>query len=160
MGVAGCGFHCYILTKKGRIWPALREASTPQILLTLYAAVSLRFGKFLISDPGVSLFGILPRLYLRCRGLAALVSGKESGLIWFKHVSVSSRMGLPFYPLPANTRPQAHRAESSLERGFVFLLYNYASLARGRRNPKKRHVGYKPTSFLAKKRYQKTENSR
>ena len=43
-GVAGCGFHCYILTKKGRIWPALREASTPQTLRALYAAVSLRFG--------------------------------------------------------------------------------------------------------------------
>jgi hypothetical protein len=61
VGVAGYGFHCYILTKKGRIWPALREASTPQMLRALYAAVSLRFGKFLISDPGVSLFGILPR---------------------------------------------------------------------------------------------------
>ena len=47
-------------TKKDRIWPALREASTPQMLRALYAAISLRFGKFLISDPGVSLFGILP----------------------------------------------------------------------------------------------------
>ena len=48
------------LTKKDRIWPALREASTPNMLRALYAAISLRFGKFLISDPGVSLFGILP----------------------------------------------------------------------------------------------------
>ena len=30
------------------------------MLRALYAAISLRFGKFLISDPGVSLFGILP----------------------------------------------------------------------------------------------------
>ena len=51
----------FFLTKKDRIWPALREASTPQMLRALYAAISLRFGKFLISDPGVSLFGILPR---------------------------------------------------------------------------------------------------
>ena len=59
-GLCGCSFHCYSLTKKGRIWPALREASTPHMLRALYAAISLRFGKFLISDPGVSLFGILP----------------------------------------------------------------------------------------------------
>jgi hypothetical protein len=50
----------FFLIKKDRIWPALREASTPQMLRALYAAISLRFGKFLISDPGVSLFGILP----------------------------------------------------------------------------------------------------
>ena len=31
------------------------------MLRALYAAISLRFGKFLISDPGVSLFGILPQ---------------------------------------------------------------------------------------------------
>ena len=55
------------LTKKDRIWPALREASTPQMLRALYAAISLRFGKFLISDPGVSLFGILP-LFLVYKG--------------------------------------------------------------------------------------------
>jgi hypothetical protein len=59
-GLCGCGFHCYFFNKKDRIWPALREASTPQMLRALYAAISLRFGKFLISDPGVSLFGILP----------------------------------------------------------------------------------------------------
>ena len=33
------------------------------MLRALYAAISLRFGKFLISDPGVSLFGILPRYH-------------------------------------------------------------------------------------------------
>ena len=56
-------------TKKDRIWPALREASTPQMLRALYAAISLRFGKFLISDPGVSLFGILPRHRCICNFL-------------------------------------------------------------------------------------------
>ena len=59
-GCSGVWFPLLYFNKKGRIWPALREASTPQILRALYAAVSLRFGKFLISDPGVSLFGILP----------------------------------------------------------------------------------------------------
>ena len=29
---------------KGRIWPALRGASTPHIIRALYAAISLRFG--------------------------------------------------------------------------------------------------------------------
>ena len=53
-------FTATLINKKGRIWLALREASTPKMLRALYAAIPLRFGKFLISDPGVSLFGILP----------------------------------------------------------------------------------------------------
>ena len=57
-------FCAFSVTKKGRNWLLLSETSAPHILRASYAAVWLRCGKFLISDPGASLYGILPHFGL------------------------------------------------------------------------------------------------
>ena len=102
------------LTKKDRIWPALREASTPQMLRALYAAISLRFGKFLISDPGVSLFGILPQRGERelstssLKSLAMRTSNPGNPRLW-KGASLNWQLKIA---LP-----------SRVHRGFCILFY-------------------------------------
>ena len=117
-GCSGVWFPLLYYNKKSRIWPALREAITPQMLRALYAAVSLRFGKFLISDPGVSLFGIFP--------LTDSESDSDNACAFFKFPPSASSTVLFSDPTEEKATPLSTRAAFEALCSSCVMRYFYA----------------------------------
>ena len=115
-----CGLYNYFLAKKkGRIWLALGEASTPQILRASHAAIPLRFEKFTYR-------ALVFRFLEFCLGWARLLLDRARDLI----THGSAHLGANGAALPMDEDDQdSHFSFNHLERKGYFRLGVRASVA-------------------------------